>query len=239
MDAMEPLEIARCKDDQLCLLCVLSENEKITCPFKRRSITWFYSAHQALIMLASMYEVFRERVMRLEQQHLINAMELVEWIINNSDTTPGKICPEYLCVRAKRFIDEQDGKLSVCDVKVLHSVAMITLNVRDNAEKLKHMQTEEIRRCQEKLDSRAAELKQRSRRVAVEGQKQSIKTALETIAQRSKRRHCGVRDEERFLTDLTSEGLGKVVIVKRTGGTRGLGLFASVDIEAHRYVCEY
>eukprot|EP00961_Rhodomonas_salina_P256279 3463504-Rhodomonas_salina.1 len=35
--------------------------------------------------------------------------------------------------------------------------------------------------------------------------------------------------------DQTSEGLGKVVIVKRTGGTRGLGLFASVDIEAHRY----
>lgn len=43
----------------------------------------------------------------------------------------------------------------------------------------------------------------------------------------------------RFLTDRTSEGLGKVVIVKRTGGTRGLGLFAKVDIEAHRYVCEY
>eukprot|EP00961_Rhodomonas_salina_P105093 1415354-Rhodomonas_salina.1 len=72
-------------------------------------------------------------------------MKLAEWIINNLDMTPGKICPDYLCVRAKQFIDEQDRQLSVRDVKVLHSVAMISLNARDNAEKLKRMQTEEIR----------------------------------------------------------------------------------------------
>eukprot|EP00961_Rhodomonas_salina_P105246 1417566-Rhodomonas_salina.1 len=71
---------------------------------------------------------------------------------------------------------------------------MILLNARDNAEKLKRMQTEEIQRCQEKLDSRAAEPKRRSRRVAVEKQKRSPETS--SIAHRSKRQRRGVRDEE-------------------------------------------
>eukprot|EP00961_Rhodomonas_salina_P087722 1179980-Rhodomonas_salina.1 len=34
-DAIKPLEIARCKGYHTCLLCVLLENEKMTCPFRR------------------------------------------------------------------------------------------------------------------------------------------------------------------------------------------------------------
>lgn len=35
LDAMKPLEIARCKGNRFCLLCVLSENEKMSCPFRQ------------------------------------------------------------------------------------------------------------------------------------------------------------------------------------------------------------
>eukprot|EP00961_Rhodomonas_salina_P035442 476985-Rhodomonas_salina.3 len=145
----------------------------MTCPFRLQSITWFYRAYQALILLASTFNVLRNRVMALEQQHLIKVMELAEWIIHNSDTTPGKICPDYLCIRARWLIHEQDRKLTVRDVKVLHSVVMITLNARDNSEKLKHMQTDEIRRCQETLDSRDAHPKRRIQRVVEAKEKSS------------------------------------------------------------------
>eukprot|EP00961_Rhodomonas_salina_P117847 1586108-Rhodomonas_salina.1 len=164
--------------------------------------------------------------------------------LEEQNTTPGKICPDYLCIRARRLIHEQDGKLTVRDVKVLHLVVMITLNTRDNSEKLKRMQTDEIQRCQETLDSRAALPKRRTRRV-VEGkekcsntgwQKQSSDINGETIGEHNKHQRRGVSHEDRqlkLIDDRTSKRLGKVVIVKQTGGKRGLGLFASVDIGAH------
>eukprot|EP00961_Rhodomonas_salina_P087723 1179980-Rhodomonas_salina.2 len=97
---------------------------------------------------------------------------------------------------------------------------MITLNSRDNSEKLKHMQMDEIRRCQEILDSLAAQPKVRTRRVVQGGekhshvgrQKRSSDSNVETIGQRSKRQRRGVSDQDRFLTDQTeaSKSSGKV-----------------------------
>eukprot|EP00961_Rhodomonas_salina_P174883 2359030-Rhodomonas_salina.1 len=134
-----PLAMAVCKDDDMCLLCILCGNRE-SCRFSRRSISWFYLAYQAMIVLVSYTPALLEMVKASQQHKVLQAIECSCFLRTALKINICRICPRYLRLWANNLLEQLQGKLQIMDVKTLFNVAMITLDEQAHQMELKQEQ---------------------------------------------------------------------------------------------------
>ena len=134
-----PLAMAACKDDDMCLLCILCGNTD-SCRFSRRSISWFFRAYQAMIVFVSDTPSLMEMVKASQQRKVLQAIKC-SWFLRTALEIPtGRICPRYFRLRANNLMEQRKGKLQITDIKTLFNVAMMTLDAQAHQQELKQQQ---------------------------------------------------------------------------------------------------
>eukprot|EP00961_Rhodomonas_salina_P297603 3937355-Rhodomonas_salina.1 len=99
-----PLAMAACKDDDMCLLCILCGNRE-SCRFSRRSISWFYQAYQAMIVLVSDTPALLEMVKASEQRKVLQAIKCLCFLRTELEINIGRICPRHLRLWANNLLE--------------------------------------------------------------------------------------------------------------------------------------
>eukprot|EP00961_Rhodomonas_salina_P239263 3232252-Rhodomonas_salina.1 len=202
--------MATCKDDDMCLLCILCDNRD-SCRFSWRNVSWFYSAYQAMIVFVSDTPELLEMVKASEQRKVLQAINC-SWFLRTALEIPtGQICPRSFRLRANNLLEQCKGKLQITDIKTLFNVAMMTLDAQAHQTELKQQQL--------------AFLHAADQEAGAKDPGQSVQRCYPT-------RSRGMTNEEGRSTELDC----KVIAVAETA-KKGKGLFAVCDILSGDFVC--
>eukprot|EP00961_Rhodomonas_salina_P053075 711929-Rhodomonas_salina.1 len=108
----------------------------------------------------------------------------------------GRVCPRYLLFQTENLLEQRDGQLFVTDVKTLFNVAVVTLDSQAHEADLKREQAEFLAQAR---SPDPASVRKRGR--SAESTDRQLRSQAATSL--------------RFLTDLTTENDGKVLVQKQ------------------------